>query len=173
MNEAARLISKQIASFIANGEHELSETRRSAQKTLELARWLEKHCKTRPDTKINEASIVELTSLVKLHQFYSMAAHDPHDALAIMSELNLVPLINDELPGRVASFVLQPEHVSKLSLLKHFCSTRFVGQKRAARRDRDADGGARRALQRSNDATAKKAALPIVLKRRPTLCCAN
>lgn len=79
---------------------------------INLANWLEKRYQQRPEEPgFQETYLAELSMLLKLSTFYSVAALNSTEAFTIIKGLNLLPMTNDELPSRVSNFSKLPEQV--------------------------------------------------------------
>ncbi|KAI6203307.1 Nuclear pore protein [Aphelenchoides besseyi] len=114
INDALKICSKQLAAHLTTMKGETPSVSKETDETLRLANWLDKRCKERLDLKLEEANLAELRTLMNLNTFYSAVNEDPHEALAIMRDLNLIPLTSDEMPSRVATFITQSDHVKSV-----------------------------------------------------------
>ncbi|KAI6241440.1 Nuclear pore protein [Aphelenchoides fujianensis] len=113
-NDALKICSKQLAAHLTTIKGDTPAAAKEVDETIRLANWLDKRCQERPDSKLEEANLGELRTLIKLNFFYAAAVEDPHEALAIMRELDLIPLSNEELPSRVGNFVMLPDYVKSV-----------------------------------------------------------
>lgn len=94
---------------------------KEADETIKLAHWLEDLHTRKPNPNLESAVKMELDMLVKLNLFNVSAKSNPADALMIIDGLKLIPLYNDDLPARIADYVLVADQVK--SVLHHVVLT--------------------------------------------------
>jgi hypothetical protein len=101
-----------LATYLSSVYEKGTDKVKELDDTVNLGNWLEKRYQQRPESGLREAHLAELSTLLKLCAFYTVINSDPIEALAVMKNLNLLPLTNDELASRVANFSSLPEQVT-------------------------------------------------------------